>query len=209
MLFNLRSIVLFSASTATSPLCCGPVAAVPPGVAPAEPVVVVDPVVADDPEELAVPALLVPGGGEATLAAFPAPLGSLPELFRPPTLAGPDGTPLTAAVPAPAEPALGEPVALPPDGPLAAPPALCANEPAGDIKMAIAAIAAAVDVLIIAKLPLEFNDDGCRRFPEPVSSQGLLGYRNAYAAAPATLVCSVRSSIKLTRRRDSWSGPSI
>src|SRR5450756_1104869 len=145
MLFNLRSIVLFSASTATSPLCCGPVAAVPPGVAPTEPVVVVDP---DDPEELAVPALLVPGGGgEATLA-------------------GPDGTPLTAAVPAPAEPALGEPVALPTDGPLAAPPALCANEPAGDIKMAIAASAAAVNVLIIAKLPFEFNDDGCRRFPE-------------------------------------------
>jgi hypothetical protein len=210
MLFNLRSIVLFSASTATSPLCCGPVAAVPPGVAPAEPVVVVDPVVADDPEELAVPALLVPGGGgEATLAAFPAPLGSLPELFRPPTLAGPDGTPLTAAVPAPAEPAPGEPVAVPADGPLAAPPALCANEPAGDIKMAIAASAAAVNVLVIAKLPLEFNDDGGRGFPGPVSSQGLLRHRNAYAAAPATLVCSVRSSIRLTRSRDSRSGPSI
>ena len=153
MLFNLRSIVLFSASTATSPFCCGPVAAVPPGVAPAEPVVV-DPVVADDPEELAVPALLVPGGGgEATLAAFPAPLGSLPELFRPPTLAGPDGTPLTAAVPAPAEPAPGEPVAVPADGPLAAPQALCANEPAGDIRIASAAIAAAVNILVIAKLP--------------------------------------------------------
>src|SRR5450432_2267449 len=131
MLFNLRSIVLFSASTATSPLCCGPVAAVPPGVAPAEPVVV-DPVVAGDPEELAVPALLVPGdGGEATLAEFPAPLGSLPELFRPPTLAGPAGTPLTAAVPAPAA------------------PALCAIEPAGNIKIASAASAAAVNVLFI------------------------------------------------------------
>jgi hypothetical protein len=159
MLFSLRSIALFSASTATSPLCDGPVAAVPPGAAPAEPVVLDDPVVADDPEELAVPALLVPGGGEATLAEFPVPLGSLPELLRPPALAGPDGTPLTPAVPAPAEPALGEPAAVPEpaDGPLAAPPALpplappalCANEPAGNIKIASAAIAAAVNVLVI------------------------------------------------------------
>ena len=127
MLFSLRSITLFSASTATSPLCDGPVAAVPPGAARAEPVVIDDPVVADDPEELAVPALLVPGGGgEASLAELPAPLGSLPELLRPPALAGPDGTPLTPAVPAPAEPAFGEPAALPEpaDGPLAAPPAL-------------------------------------------------------------------------------------
>ena len=126
MLFSLRSITLFSASTATSPLCDGPVAAVPPGAARAEPVVIDDPVVADDPEELAVPALLVPGGGETTLAELPAPLGSLPELLRPPALAGPDGTPLTPAVPAPAEPAFGEPAALPEpaDGPLAAPPAL-------------------------------------------------------------------------------------
>ena len=66
------------------------------------------------------------GGGEATLAELPAPLGSLPELLRPPALAGPDGAPLTPAVPAPAEPAFGEPaaLALPADGPLAAPPAL-------------------------------------------------------------------------------------
>jgi hypothetical protein len=84
-----------------------------------------DPVVADDPEELAVPKLLVPGG-VATFAELPAPLGSLPELLRPPALAGPDGTPLTPAVPAPADPAFGEPAALPlpADGPLAAPPAL-------------------------------------------------------------------------------------
>ena len=124
MLFNLRSIALFSCSIAASPLVCGPVASVPPTPAglPAEPVVM-----EDDPDELAVPALLVPGGGgDATLAELPAPLGSLPELLSPPTLAGPDGTPLTPAVPAPAEPALGEPTALPlpAEGPLAAPPAL-------------------------------------------------------------------------------------
>jgi hypothetical protein len=153
MLFSLRSIALFSASTATSPLCDGPVAAVPPGAAPAEPVVLDDPVAADDPEELAVPALLVPGGG-TTLAELPAPLGSLPELFRPPALPGPDGTPLTPAVPAPAEPAFGEPAALPEpaEGPLAAPPAppaLCASEPAGNISIATVAIAAAVNVLVI------------------------------------------------------------
>jgi len=75
---------------------------------PAEPVVM-----EDDPDELAVPALLVPGGGgDATLAELPAPLESLPELLSPPAPAGPDGTPLTPAVPAPAEPALGEPTAL-------------------------------------------------------------------------------------------------
>jgi hypothetical protein len=86
-----------------------------------------DPGVPDDPDELAVPALLVPGaGGDATFAELPAPLGSLPELLSPPALAGPAGTPLTPAVPAPAEPALGEPTALPlpAEGPLAAPPAL-------------------------------------------------------------------------------------
>ena len=121
MLFNLRSIALFSCSIAASPLACGSVASVPPARLPAEPVVM-----EDDPDELAVPALLVPGGGEASFAGLPAPLGSLPELLRPPALAGPDGAPLTPAVPAPAEPAFGEPaaLALPADGPLAAPPAL-------------------------------------------------------------------------------------
>jgi hypothetical protein len=125
MLFNLLSTALFSVSIAASVSVCGPVADVPPTSDRADPVVMDDPLVPGDPEELAVPALLVPGGGgEATFAELPAPLGSLPELFRPPTLAGPDGTPLTPAVPAPAEPAFGEPTALPvpPDGPLAAPP---------------------------------------------------------------------------------------
>jgi hypothetical protein len=147
MLLSLRSIAWFSASTSRSDR--------------AEPVVV-DDLVARDPDELAVPALLVPGGGgEATFAELPAPLGSLPELLRPPTLAGPDGTPLTPAVPAPAEPAFGEPTALPvpADGPLAAPPALppppapppllCANKLAGQIKRAIAVNAAVADGWII------------------------------------------------------------
>ena len=53
-----------------------------------------------EPEELAVPAELVPGEVVA-FAAFPAPLGSLPELLRPAALPGPV-TPLIAAAPAPA-----------------------------------------------------------------------------------------------------------
>jgi len=74
-----------------------------------------------EPEGLAVPAELVPGALEA-FAAFPAPLGSLPELLRPPALPGPV-TPLIAAVPAPAEPALGAaPVAAPEAPPADAPP---------------------------------------------------------------------------------------
>src|SRR3977135_1358070 len=135
MLFSLRSIALSSAFNAASSLVNGSVAEAPPVSDRAEPVVVDDPTVPGRPDELAVAALLVPGG-EATFAELPAPLGSLPELLRPPALAGPDGTPLMPAVPAPGEPALGEPAALPlpAEGPLAAPPApppLCANEPTG------------------------------------------------------------------------------
>ena len=157
MLFSLRSIALFSCSIAASPLVCGPVASVPPTPArlPAEPVVV-----EDDPDELAVPALLVPGGGgDATLAELPAPLGSLPELLSPPALAGPDGTPLTPAVPAPAEPALGEPTALPlpAEGPLAVPPVLapllCASELAEPARSAITITDVATDILAIGKSP--------------------------------------------------------
>jgi hypothetical protein len=67
---------------------------------------------------------LVPGAA-GDFAALPEPLGSFTELFKAPAFAGPLGTPLTAEVPAPVEPAFGEPTALPvPDvGPLAAPPA--------------------------------------------------------------------------------------
>jgi hypothetical protein len=147
MLFSLRSIALSSASIAASSL-----------------VFFADPVVtpAPGPDELAVPALLVPGGGgEACLDKLPAPLGSLPELFSPPEFAGPDGTPLTPDVPAPADPALGEPTALPlpAEGPLAVPPvlpppALCAWAIMGRVKIAIAVIAAVTDVLVIGHLRL-------------------------------------------------------
>jgi hypothetical protein len=61
--------------------------------------------------------------GLASFEAFPAPLGSLPELLSPAALAGPFGMPFTAAVPAPADPALGDPTELPVPtvGPLVAP----------------------------------------------------------------------------------------
>jgi hypothetical protein len=172
MLFSLLSTALSSLSISASPLFCGPVAPVPPTPAlfPAEPVVM------EDPDELAVPALLVPGGGgDASFDELPAPLGSLPELFSPPAFAGPEGTPLTPAVPAPAEPALGEPTALPlpADGPLAAPPALpppappalCALARTGEIKIAIAVIAAVTDVLVIGVSFLEINDPARCWFP--------------------------------------------
>ena len=84
----------------------------------------VEPEFVPPPEVFAVPRALVPGAF-GVLDALPAPLGSFPELLSPPTLAAPLGTPLTPAVPAPAEPAFGEPTALPEpvEGPLAAPPA--------------------------------------------------------------------------------------
>jgi hypothetical protein len=90
--------------------------------------VVIDPLAAvappGDPDEFAVPNVLVPGA-VGNFVELPAPLGSLPELLSPPALAGPDGTPLTPCVPAPADPAFGDPTALllPAIGPLAAPPA--------------------------------------------------------------------------------------
>lgn len=108
MLFSLRSMTLFSLFIAAS-LVSLPLP---------EPVVTPAPEFSFAPlDEFAVPALLVPGGGDAVLDALPAPLGSLPELFRPPAFAGPGGTPLTPDVPAPAEPALGEPAALVPAEP--------------------------------------------------------------------------------------------
>jgi hypothetical protein len=167
MLLSLRSIALPSASIATSGSTDGSVAEVPPATGLADPVVMEDPVVAVDPDELAVPALLVPGGGgAATFAELPAPLGSLPELLRPPAFAGPDGTPLTPAVPAPAEPALGEPTALPAGEPLAAPPALpppplCANECIGPVRSAMAMIDAVTDMLVI-EISLSDSNDSTR-----------------------------------------------
>jgi hypothetical protein len=136
MLFTLRSTVLFSlaiaASVPPSPGAFGPVAAVPPPAPPPEPVVTPDREFAAAPEDCAVPALLVPGGGGvASLDELPAPLGSFPELLRPAVLPGPDGMPFVPNEPAPAVPALGLPTALglPADGPLAAPPAPLAPPP--------------------------------------------------------------------------------
>jgi hypothetical protein len=80
-------------------------------------------------------------------------------LFNPPGAAGPDGTPLTPCEPAPAEPALGEPAALPlllpPDD---APPALWPNDATGNIRIVIAATAAAADASFIENLPFLSND---------------------------------------------------
>lgn len=75
-------------------------------------------------EEFPVPTVLLTGAS-GDLAAFPTPLGSFSELLSPPTLADPFGTPLMLEVPAPAEPALGDPAGLaaPLVGPLAAPAA--------------------------------------------------------------------------------------
>jgi len=114
MLLILRSTSLFSSLIAESPLLCGPVISVPDPAALPEPVVTPLPVLAPAPDDCAVPEVLVPGaGGDARLDAFAAPLGSSPALLTPPTAAGPGGTPLIPCDPAPAEPALGEPAALP------------------------------------------------------------------------------------------------
>lgn len=120
MLFIFASTFESSAFMSRSPGIEGPGVTVPSIRLPLIPVV--DPPTAlGDPVALAVPNVLVPGGA-GTFWALPAPLGSFAELLRPPTFAGPLGTPLTAAVPAPAEPALGVPTALPLPvlGPLAA-----------------------------------------------------------------------------------------
>ena len=130
MLFTLRSMVLFSSVIAASVSLrvFGPLAAVPPippAAPPPAPVVTPDRELEAAPDDCAVPELLVPDAdGVASLAALPAPLGSLTELLRPPALPGPDATPLVPDDPAPAVPALGLPTALglPAEAPLAAPP---------------------------------------------------------------------------------------
>lgn len=142
MLLILRSTSLFSSVTAASPRRCGPVISVrdPPDLA--EPVVTPLPVLAPLPDDCAVPDELVPGDcGDAWRDALPAPLGSSLEFFNPPGAAGPGGTPLTPCDPAPAEPALGEPAALPlvlPADPPADPPELWASEATGSTRSAIA-----------------------------------------------------------------------
>jgi hypothetical protein len=136
MVFILAFTFGSSARISASPGIDGPGVTVPSirppvptsGLVPAVPVVL-DPLappapVPGDPDGFAVPKVLVPGA-VGTFAEFPAPLGSLPELLSPPAFAGPLGTPLTPAVPAPGAPAFGDPAALPVPavGPLAAPPA--------------------------------------------------------------------------------------
>jgi hypothetical protein len=157
----LRSITLFSSLIAASPLCFGPVMSVTyPGDRP-EPVVTPLPVLTPAPDDCAVPELLVPGDdGDASLEALPAPLGSSPALLLPPGAAGPDGTPLMLCEPAPAEPALGDPAALPlllPAEPPDDPPELWAREATGIASSAIA-VSAAADVSFIGNLLLKAND---------------------------------------------------
>jgi hypothetical protein len=89
-----------------------------------------EPVVTPLPDDCAVPEELVPGVcGDACLDALPAPLGSSLEFFNPPGAAGPGGTPLMPCEPAPAEPALGEPAALPLVLPADDPPADPPDDP--------------------------------------------------------------------------------
>jgi hypothetical protein len=129
---------------------------------------------APEPDDCAVPRLLVPGaGGEARLDAFAAPLGSSPALLAPPGAAGPGGTPLMPCEPAPAEPALGElaalPLLLPADDPPADPPELWANEAIGDVNIAIAATAAAADASFIGNLLSRATTGALALFlPEPI-----------------------------------------
>jgi hypothetical protein len=98
--------------------------------------------------------LVLGGGGGATLAALPMPLGSLTELLTPPALPGPAGMPLTPVVPAPAEPAFGvptallDPAAVPPDAPV-----FWANELKDPIKVAATASAMVVEVFDIGRSP--------------------------------------------------------
>jgi hypothetical protein len=152
MLLILRSTSLFSALISASPLFCGPVMSVADPAPLPEPVVTPLPVLTPAPDDCAVPAELVPGaGGDASLEAFAAPLGSSPALFNPPGAAGPGGTPLVPCEPAPAEPALGEPAALP-LLPADEPPALWPNDATDDIRIMIAATAAAADASFIGNL---------------------------------------------------------
>jgi hypothetical protein len=162
MLLILRSTCLFSSITA-SPFFCGPVTSNPDPADLPDPVVTPLPVLTPLPDDCAVPEELVPGAdGDACRDAFPAPLGSSLEFFNPPGAAGPGGTPLMPCDPAPAEPALGEPAALPlvlpadpPADPPDDPPELWASEATGYSRIAMAVIA---DVSFIEISPFRSND---------------------------------------------------
>jgi hypothetical protein len=108
--------------------------------------------------------LVLGGGGGATLAALPMPLGSLTELLLPPTLPGPAGTPLTPVVPAPAEPAFGVPTALPDP---AGAPVLWANELKAPVKPMAAASARVVRVFDIGYLLIATDANGANDPPFP------------------------------------------
>jgi hypothetical protein len=67
--------------------------------------------------------------------------------------------PLVPCEPAPAEPALGEPAALPLLLPADEPPALWPNDATGDIRIVIAATAAAADASFMENLLVRSNDN--------------------------------------------------
>ena len=174
MPFILRSTVLFSSLIAASAPVLSDLA---------------EPVVTPPPDDWAVPAELVPGGGgEASLDGFAAPPGSPPALFNPPGLVGADGAPVVPCASAPAEPALGETAALPLLLPADDPPALCANEETGDVRIVIAATAAAADASFIGNLLYEATTAPValflpERFPGQIIHSHPLDARSGQACA--------------------------
>jgi hypothetical protein len=164
-----------SAPITSSPCILGPGVTVPsirpptapPAGFPAVPTVV-EPVGAllpeeVEPEELAVPAELVPGALDVAFGALPTPLGSLPELLRPPTFAGPY-TPVAAGAPPLADPVLGAlvadpdapPAEPPPADPPPPPPPLCAKVDIGERRIATRSNLHGKE-WDIRKAPFEFN----------------------------------------------------
>src|SRR5258708_11237401 len=83
------------------------------------------------------------GGGAATRAALPTPLGSTTTLFIPPAFAGPGAIPLIGTFPAAGDPALR---------------ANCAYEAAAVARIARIATAIFVEVFDMAKLHFDLRD---------------------------------------------------
>src|SRR3954453_5932685 len=109
MLLIFASTFGSSARISASPGIDGPGVTVPSMRLPRAPPVVDPARPAVEPVEVAVPAVLVPGGA-GVAAGLPAPPRS-PEIFV--AFVGPVGAPLIAALPVSAAPALGEPAAVP------------------------------------------------------------------------------------------------
>jgi len=174
MLLTFRSTVLFSCwivASVESPARLGPVAAVPPAPRPAP---VVTPALEPDPpepEDCAVPRLLVPlvpgapgcDSAAPLLAPFvPMPLAPMPVLaaLAPPAVpaAAPAALPLVVVpdtAPPPAPPPDAAPPALaPPPAPPPPPPPPCANT-------AVAVVRPAITI----KVPNENLAIGCSPFP--------------------------------------------